>query len=813
MKEAYLYKKLPDKNTQCQNCAHYCVVLPKNRGVCGVRENIDGKLHALNYGKIIACHIDPIEKKPFFHFLPDSHSLSVATVGCNFRCLNCFVPETLVATDRGPLSIKEIFEQGERPQFRFDGSEVRELNNLQAITYKGHYRKIVRAFRHSFRDEILVVKPQYTPPIECTKSHKFFIIQDLLNGKIEKIRADQLSEDYYLVIPKNYPFSLPMIELDLKEILSFHNPPFLKKNTKINTRNAKEILLLSLRGETSRNLGLKYHFHPTYIRKLRTKLKKEGISDALFRYENQVIEKNNKIKFLSEKGTGIPRSIKLDKNLAKLLGYYCAEGCISKINDRPNSYQLIFCFGHREKQYVAEVKNLIEEIFNIKPKIVQQRTITRINVGKTSLALFFKVLCGSGAKNKKVPEILNQATKDVVKAFLDGFIAGDGSIQKSEVSIGTVSKELALGIYWLWLKMGFLPSFYEWIPPSSTKIEGRKVRQSPYYYVKLKAQKFRKEFLNDNDLIISPKSQKSSRFKENDLYYFVPIFKISKKNYSGYVYNIETEEDHSYLANFISVGNCQNWDISQGPKPAEPVLGDDLPPEEIVEMARKNNLPSISYTYSEPTIFSEYALDTMKLAKKAGLKNNWVTNGFLSKEVLEMVAPYLDAANVDLKSFSDDFYIKNCSGKLQPILDTLKRMKAAPRLGSGQAKIWVEITTLVIPTLNDDEKTFKEISNFIKKELGSETPWHISQFSGAISWKLQHLPETPVETLKMAYEIGKKAGLKYVYTGNVPGLPSEDTFCPKCRALCINRTGYVINRHDKEGKCPKCNEDLNLTLE
>jgi len=251
--------------------------------------------------------------------------------------------------------------------------------------------------------------------------------------------------------------------------------------------------------------------------------------------------------------------------------------------------------------------------------------------------------------------------------------------------------------------------------------------------------------------------------------------------------------------------NCQNWDISQSPKPQNPILGDDLSPEEIVKLAIKDKLPSISYTYTEPTIFSEYALDTMKLAKKAGLKNNWVTNGFLSKEVLEMVAPYLDVANVDLKSFSDDFYIKNCSGKLQPILDTLKRMKTR--------KIWVEITTLVIPTLNDNEKTFKNIANFIKKDLGAETPWHISQFSGAISWKLQDLPETPIETLKMAYEIGKKAGLKYVYTGNVPGLPSEDTFCPKCGALCINRTGYVVSRHDKNGKCPKCNEDLNLTLE
>lgn len=266
----------------------------------------------------------------------------------------------------------------------------------------------------------------------------------------------------------------------------------------------------------------------------------------------------------------------------------------------------------------------------------------------------------------------------------------------------------------------------------------------------------------------------------------------------------------SYSLSIATVGcnfrcdNCQNWQISQGFKEMKEIPGDDLPPEEIVNIALENKLPSISYTYTEPAIFSEYALEIMKLAKKEGLKNNWVTNGFWSKELFELIYPYLDAANVDLKGFSDDFYLKYCSGRLKPVLDTLKRLKSK--------KKWVEVTTLAIPFLNDDEKVFEGIANFIKKELGSETPWHITQFSGTISWKLQHLPQTSVETLKKAYRIGKKAGLKYVYTGNAPGLPSEDTFCPKCGALCIDRTNYIIHRHDKKGKCPKCNENLNLIL-
>ncbi len=139
--------------------------------------------------------------------------------------------------------------------------------------------------------------------------------------------------------------------------------------------------------------------------------------------------------------------------------------------------------------------------------------------------------------------------------------------------------------------------------------------------------------------------------------------------------------------------SCQNYDISQMPQLTRRIGGEDISPEEIIKMALKNKLPSISYTYTEPGVFSEYALDTMKLAKKAGLKNNWVSNGFWSKELFDLISPYLDAANIDLKGFTDEFYIKYCGGRLQPVLDTLKRIK--------QKKIWLEITTLVIPTLND----------------------------------------------------------------------------------------------------------------
>ena len=251
-------------------------------------------------------------------------------------------------------------------------------------------------------------------------------------------------------------------------------------------------------------------------------------------------------------------------------------------------------------------------------------------------------------------------------------------------------------------------------------------------------------------------------------------------------------------------GNCQNYEISQAPKTQDIAWGENLTPEEIVKEAIKNSCPSIAYTYTEPAIFLELALDTMKIARKKGLKNIWVSNGFMSKESVKLVVPYLDADNIDIKSFSEEFYRENCKARLQPVLDTTKLMK--------KSGVWVEITTLTIPALSDSKEMFRDIAKFIYKELGPETPWHISQFSGAISWKLQHLPDTPVEILKMGYEIGKEMGLKYVYTGNVSGLPSEDTLCPKCGALCINRFGYSVKRFDKNGQCPKCGENLNLIL-
>lgn len=201
---------------------------------------------------------------------------------------------------------------------------------------------------------------------------------------------------------------------------------------------------------------------------------------------------------------------------------------------------------------------------------------------------------------------------------------------------------------------------------------------------------------------------------------------------------------------------CQNWQISQASKRDKDASGYELKPEEVVREAKKNNCKSISYTYTEPTIFFEYAHDTARLAKKAGLSNIFVTNGYMTEEALEVIKPYLDACNVDLKSFREDFYRDMCQAHLGPVLNSIKTMK---KLG-----IWVEITTLVVTGKNDSDEEFKDIAEFIAG-VDPGIPWHISRFHP--DFKYMEATPTPVEGLKRAREIGKKAGLQHIHLGNV----------------------------------------------
>jgi pyruvate formate lyase activating enzyme len=245
--------------------------------------------------------------------------------------------------------------------------------------------------------------------------------------------------------------------------------------------------------------------------------------------------------------------------------------------------------------------------------------------------------------------------------------------------------------------------------------------------------------------------------------------------------------------------HCQNWEISQMPKGKEgKIVGDALSPEKIVANAKGMGCQSIAYTYTEPTVFFEYAYDTAKLAHQEGIKNVFVTNGYTSAEAIKEISPYLDAANVDLKGFSETFYPNVCGAKLQPVLDNIGLYK---ELG-----IWIEVTTLIIPGYNDDEHQLGEIAGFIKG-VGEDIPWHVTAFYPA--FKLLDVPPTSAESLRMARDIGMKAGLRYVYEGNIPGEGGENTYCFGCGELLIMRHGFAIIENSlTDGECPKCHAHI-----
>lgn len=247
---------------------------------------------------------------------------------------------------------------------------------------------------------------------------------------------------------------------------------------------------------------------------------------------------------------------------------------------------------------------------------------------------------------------------------------------------------------------------------------------------------------------------------------------------------------------------CQNADISQMPRDKRTIDGFEMPPQMVVRGALAQHCASIAYTYTEPTVFYEYVYDISVAARESGIANVWVSNGYMTAETLDTLTgaqPLIDAANIDLKAFQNSFYHEQCGARLQPVLDALILLK--------KRQVWLEVTTLVIPGLNDSEEELRELARFIVSDLGKETPWHVSRFHPMYR-RLDRGP-TPVETLHRAYAIGKAEGLDFVYVGNLPGDEGENTCCPSCHKVVIRRMGYAIREyHIKEGRCSYCNAEI-----
>jgi pyruvate formate lyase activating enzyme len=242
---------------------------------------------------------------------------------------------------------------------------------------------------------------------------------------------------------------------------------------------------------------------------------------------------------------------------------------------------------------------------------------------------------------------------------------------------------------------------------------------------------------------------------------------------------------------------CQNWDISQV-RP-EQVRSSYAPPEKVAELAHQYKCPSVAYTYSEPVIFYEYLADCADASHRLGVKSVVVTGGYIQQEPLQKMCRQVDAIKVDLKAYSEKFYKEVVNAEMKPILDTLVAIR--------KHGVWNEIVYLVIPTLNDSDAEFKGLAKWVKSELGPDVPLHFSRFHP--EYLLKNLPPTPIETLERAKAIADAEGLHYVYIGNVPGHPAENTYCPKCRKIVVERTGYTVGTvHIHNNKCQYCQQAI-----
>ena len=250
----------------------------------------------------------------------------------------------------------------------------------------------------------------------------------------------------------------------------------------------------------------------------------------------------------------------------------------------------------------------------------------------------------------------------------------------------------------------------------------------------------------------------------------------------------------------LSCRFCQNWSLSQPPREDGTILGQDATPEELVAEALRVGASSIAYTYSEPTIFFEIMQDTARLAHAKGLKNIMVSNGYMSRECLEELGPDIDAINVDLKCFTDEFYRDISGAHLKPVLDNLKFIK-------HELKWWLEVTTLLIPGSNDSPEELDRLTDFLAAEIGTDTPWHISRFHP--DYLMADTGPTSGDSLERAFALGKAKGLKFVYIGNMPGLNRQNTHCPGCDAELVNRSGFALRTSGiKDGRCARCGEPI-----
>ncbi|HEV8440821.1 MAG TPA: radical SAM protein [Methylomirabilota bacterium] len=779
-REGELYERLPGRRVLCYACGHRCVIPPGQRGICKVRWNQDGRL-MVPAGYVAGLQLDPVEKKPFFHAHPGARALSFGMLGCDYHCAYCFTGDSPILTPAGFVRISAIFAQA-RPITADD--QVRIADGVKVMAASGTPRPVLKAFRHRYQGPMTVVKPMYLPAIRCTPDHRWLASTDSGSGELTEVRAADLTPDYFLVVPKPPILSAGRITFDAADLLSHVTATFAIPRS-LSPMEVQDIVRAGETEESSRSIGARLGKHPSYIRHVWSKVRR-----GRWVYEKTmgVVVEDDSIRFPNEHRPGIPRSLELDKTCARLLGLYCAEGSVIRSKRRPNSVRLVFCFGHAEHELRREVVDSLRRVFGVRPAEVHRPTTPAVEVGKSSLALLFESLCGTGAGNKRVPRELFAADPSIQEAFLDACVGGDGHryTATGKLSVTTVSRDLAYGIAALVLHSGRLPSIYVASKAPDGWIMGRAIRRQP--------EEFSVVWYRD--------PRPSRKLREADHHFLVPITSVTIEPFDGDVFNLEVEEEHSYVAGFCAVKNCQNALTSQALRdPAMGVEPQQVSPAQIVEAAVKHRARILTSTYNEPLITSEWAVEVFRAGKARGLTCSYVSNGNATPEALDYLRPWVDLYKVDLKGFDDKRYRK-LGGVLGTVLESIRGLHAKG--------FWLEIVTLLIPGFNDSDDEIRDIARFLVS-VSPEIPWHVTAFHR--DYKMTDREDTPARTLLRAAEIGRGEGLHYVYAGNLPGRVREfeNTYCPACRTLLIERAGYTILEDrltPTRGRCPACSRRI-----
>ena len=660
---------------------------------------------------------------PFHNYLADGVTVH--------NCRYCFLPGTLVLTDDGPRPIESLYRGGQPT----DNPEVRVLEDKCALTHRGRWRRVRRAFQHLYSGSIFHVRPYYLPGFECTPDHKVFA--SIEGGPVREARVADLKLGDCLAVPRSQGTEGGCIDV---------------------------VALLD----------------------------REPFPEFTNNYE--LVVKGDRVRWSSERGRGLPARLALTPELAKLLGYYCAEGSVNWHPKRPNSGSVWFSFGAHEERRIRDVERTLEHVFGAGTRRSRQANRTAVIASGASLTRFFERLCGDSSATKRVPTpILTSGEPAVLRGFLTGYFNGDGYVtkRKSGLVLGSssVSAALTWGVARLLVGLGEMPRVYRAENPPTYEIQGRLVARSDDHMLRL--------WVDEVSLDPEEVLWKSSKVRiiETPEYLLVPIRTIEEREYVGPVYNIEVEEDHSYTVNLIAVANCQNFDISQRRK----VEGIEVEPPDVVRMTLEQGCQGLAYTYNQPTIFIEFARDIGLLARQAGLINIFVSNGFDTPETVAEMGKFLDCVTVDFKGSGETNFVRKYINipNADPIYETILGMR-------DKTKIHIEITDLIVPQVGDNLDAARHLSKWVYDNLGPDTPIHFLRFHP--DYKMMEFPWTPVETLEKHVAVAKEEGLRYAYIGNVAGHPLEHTYCPGCGAIAVKRYGFDITGWylDKDNRCKRC---------